>query len=416
MKKLETMTAFYETAEGISDIGIYRRPNGSLVYLELQYPLNTWCNASIKADPEIAGPGTILAFVIPAAITIAVAVVRATIVFVSEYGPGTVSRPAASSSNGPPDTLIRRLWRQKNDLLNSCDTLLMSLCDLQVLTGGAIVAAGFVQGPELSFYHEEITVRYWWLIMDSFWCVPRRPTGEKDFLMSKIRRLLIIAAVFPAIVFEMRELVRQPRDWDYLDGQRCYLYDTAFGYDGGGRSVGTWYTVVGMILYLFGITASLFERSDKWLESSEHRLRQWTLEWWTGADTEARHLYSYFEKTGNVPAPSQPPSQSLSGPQAIKSTVIILVCGTVGAVLFSIHQYVAYWSYANGYEPIQVFWHSYNVVTETITLYKLKDWNTCLVDGDETAWGFGQCFPIVLLTALLFNLYVAVREKHYKTQ
>ena len=425
--------AVYETAHGIHDIGVYRRPNGSLVYLDFQYPLNGLCNASIAADSAIAGPGTMLIFVVPAALTVAVAVVIAVVVLVGEYGAGAgdgagdgagaagQSTAAASSSDNvlQPDSVVRRVWRHRKALLENCDVLLMSLCDLQVLTGGSIVIAAFMQGPELSFYHEVIIVRYWRLIMASFWCVPRRCTAEDDGLMGKFRRLLLAAAVSAALVFAMRELVRQPRDWDCLDGRRCYLYDGALGYDDdgdGGQNVGQWSTLVGMMLYLLGASASLFSRSDQWMESSEQRVRQWTLAWWSVANDEARHLYSYFERTGKVPAPSQPPSQSLSAPQAATSVVRILGHGTVGAGLFGIHQYLAYWSYADGYQPIQVLWHSYNAVEETVGLYRLKGLNIGLVEGDEESWGFGQCLPIVLLFALLFSLSGPLRERHLKTQ
>ena len=410
------MMTCYETAEGIYDIGVYRRPNGTLVYLDLQYPLNTRCNASIKADPDLAGPGIMLSFVLPAAITIAIAVLRASIVFISEYGRGAVEQAAASLADIPPDTLRRRIWRQKNGLLSVCDTLLMSLCDLQVLTGGALVVAGFIQGPALSFYHEGIIVRYWWLVMDAFWCVPQRAASVSDVILPKIRKVLVVAAVFSAAAFQVREGLRQPCEWDYLDGQRCYLYDTAYGYDSHIQYTGRGYAPIGMLLYLFGITASLFKRSDEWLESSEQRIRHLTLDWWSTAESEARHLYSYFEKTGNVPAPSQPPSQSLSGPQAVKSIASVLFYGTVGAVLFSAHQYLAYWSYADGYEPINILWHSYNVLVETIALYELKELNGGLKDGDEASWGFAQCLPTILLFAMLLSLCIVVREKHLKTQ
>ena len=48
-------------------------------------------------------------------------------------------------------------------------TLLGSLCDLQILTGTAIVIAAMAQLPELSFYHEQIAMSLWWITLNSFW-------------------------------------------------------------------------------------------------------------------------------------------------------------------------------------------------------------------------------------------------------
>jgi hypothetical protein len=73
---------------------LYQRPNGSCVYLDMRFPLNEWCNTTIPADSDIAGPGTLLAFVIPALITITAAIVRALSFATLDYYQKNPSRPS----------------------------------------------------------------------------------------------------------------------------------------------------------------------------------------------------------------------------------------------------------------------------------------------------------------------------------
>lgn len=47
--------------------------------------------------------------------------------------------------------------------------LLGPLCDLQAITGAAILVSGFCQWNTITFYHRELVAAYWWLISNSFW-------------------------------------------------------------------------------------------------------------------------------------------------------------------------------------------------------------------------------------------------------
>jgi hypothetical protein len=53
--------------------------------------------------------------------------------------------------------------------LETSKILLNSLCDLQVLTGTAIVISAAAQLPEISFYHERVAMYLWGLTLNSFW-------------------------------------------------------------------------------------------------------------------------------------------------------------------------------------------------------------------------------------------------------
>lgn len=49
------------------------------------------------------------------------------------------------------------------------DLALLSLCDIQLVTGTAIVIAGFVQWPRIAFYHRSLVINYWYLTLNSLW-------------------------------------------------------------------------------------------------------------------------------------------------------------------------------------------------------------------------------------------------------
>lgn len=96
---------FYTSPEALDQVGVYHQPNGQVVYLDLQYPLNTWCNASIKADADIAGPGTMLSFVVPAVMTVMIATIRAAFAVINDY---SQSDDNTRPSSGHPQRL--REW------------------------------------------------------------------------------------------------------------------------------------------------------------------------------------------------------------------------------------------------------------------------------------------------------------------
>jgi len=43
------------------------------------------------------------------------------------------------------------------------------LCDIQVITGTAIMIAGIAQRDSLTFYHQQFVMSYWFLTLNSFW-------------------------------------------------------------------------------------------------------------------------------------------------------------------------------------------------------------------------------------------------------
>lgn len=385
---------------------MYQRPNGTAVYLDLRYPVNTWCNASIAADSDIAGPGTLLSFVVPAVFTIMIALVRAACSVIIDHPNLWTVESGPGATDGASRFNIRK---QCTTAISFCNNALTTLCNVQIFIGPAIIIAAFLKGSDLSFYHEEIVARYWWLIMNSFWAAMRKYAGKDDTLAANIQKSLVILAVIPAVVFNARELIRQPRGWDFLDGTQCYLYDTKYGSDHDAHNIRHWFSLLGMVLYTFYLSASMFPSASDWISSKEKALYQWQSKHLAEATTHYESLVNRFNKS-----PSHP-NAKVSSSDVFESCKSMVSHGSLAASTFIATQLAAFWSYADGYEPIQVVLHTQAVLSGAVTLYKLKALNKNLVRGDEYSWGFEQSLPIVMLGSMLFSLFTVLHDKHLKT-
>jgi hypothetical protein len=54
------------------------------------------------------------------------------------------------------------------------------LCDVQVITGTAIIIAGLVQIRTMTFYHQQFVMNYWFLTLNSFWAGRTAHLSQSD--------------------------------------------------------------------------------------------------------------------------------------------------------------------------------------------------------------------------------------------
>lgn len=62
------------------------------------------------------------------------------------------------------------------------EALLGPLCDLQGITGAAILIAGFSQWRSITYYHREVVLSYFWLILNSYWM------GRTAYMYDAVRK------------------------------------------------------------------------------------------------------------------------------------------------------------------------------------------------------------------------------------
>lgn len=91
--------------------------------------------------------------------------------------------------------------------LETSKILLNSLCDLQVLTGTAIVISAAAQLPDISFYHEQIVISLWWFTLNSFWAARIEQFYNETELFNArltLRRISILVSVILGTAFQVK--------------------------------------------------------------------------------------------------------------------------------------------------------------------------------------------------------------------
>ena len=104
-----------------------------------------------------------------------------------------------------------------NSLVLCARKLLDVLCDLQVITGTAILSAGLTQLRSMTFYHQEFVLSYWWLTLNSFWAARADYTLEDskmDSVRLWIRRFMLCTSCIISMVFQVLLRLRESREWD----------------------------------------------------------------------------------------------------------------------------------------------------------------------------------------------------------
>jgi hypothetical protein len=167
-----------------------------------------------------------------------------------------------------------------------------------------------------------------------------------------------------------------------------------------------------MFFYVILLSLSIFKVPRESPDGIYDSVRTFISTQWDSAVKDFDKLQPMFGRgSTNYPLASN----RLSALQSMTLSLSAIVHGTLALTTFTVLQAFAIWCYADGYEPIQVLWYSYEVAKQTTALFKLKRWNRELIQVSESTWGFGQCLSLVMLGAMLFTVYMTFHEKHLKT-
>ena len=231
----------------------YKYKNGTVIYFNGSSSINFACNATTKADPDIAGPGVIASFLATASITVLVAVVPAFYELLDWLSMIKaklwLSSPPISTRSAMPSFLAEAATR-----------LLGFLCDLQIITAFAIVVAGLAQYPNISFYHENIAVNYWWLCINSFLAARTEyMTANLEIISARvtIRRAGVLVSVVLGLVFQCIINIRESRHWNFLGEGACFLRHD--------RST-TWPWVAGAAVYAVFLLLIIIPTTRPWMK------------------------------------------------------------------------------------------------------------------------------------------------------
>ncbi|KAL5358810.1 hypothetical protein BJX96DRAFT_164000 [Aspergillus floccosus] len=168
-------------------------------------PPNAYCNAEIRPNTDIGGRGVMASFLIVSWLTVLLAAV-----------------PAVHEAK----TSEQRIINSEPKIVQKINALFGPLCDLQAMTGVAIMIAGFTQWHTITYYHEQLIMCYWWLTLNSFWVarINYMNLGSiDDQWILRIRRGSILVSCLLAITWLIRITYRELDHWDD-NGGPCYRF------------------------------------------------------------------------------------------------------------------------------------------------------------------------------------------------
>ncbi|KAI9770663.1 MAG: hypothetical protein M1839_003084 [Geoglossum umbratile] len=407
-------------ASDFPDQNWYRYANGSVIYCDDRYPLNFGCNATIGADPDIAGPGVIVGFVATAWCTVIVAGIAATCDTLKWWDkragqPSTPNQsvaPGQTAGSSPAQRPVispvnsgRAAKRTLDRLERFTKKLLNSLCDLQLVTGMAIVIAGLVQMPEISYYHEQFVINYWNLTLSSFWAARGGYTAD-DYhsgdsngkasaksLRVLIRMATIVFSCVLSVIFQGLALAREGRHWDFLQRDRCYL----LGDTSGAGQARFW--IVGVSVYAFVVLLCF-------IPTVENRIKR--------ASGQQRDVYDDSKRWKKERWKKERWDSFGSALVKVKLEIIIeLIIWVLFALLriflWLLIQFMSIWSYGKGFYAFEVLFYIAVTGWNMGDIISLKVMNEHLLEGSEKKWGFGQVLPTALLGVVIFNTIDAFR-------
>lgn len=395
----------------------YDFENGTTLYCNGSYPMNWLCNSTTTADTDIAGPGVITSFILVAWITMFVAGVLAFYQLLEflcratewhwRSSATTISVNRRSTNHWRRITQLRRLLNSERTALlrAAASNLLGPLCDLQIVTGFAIIVAGLTQMPDISFYHESLALSYWSLSLNSFWAARIEYMNENTTKYTRRatqRKIGVLISVVLGLVFQCIVYRRESQDWFFLRPDRCYIY-----HDNSSNLI--W--IVGNFIYAISLSLIIMPASRPWVHQYHRFLRHMQaslIEGWKKSAT-ALQTCRY--------------SQPVSGYQlSFMRFFLRVMFRMVSFALFSLCllaywlflQFIAIWSYGEGFYPFQVLVYVGFAAWITFDILDLKLSNRPLILGQESSWGFGQILPMVLLVMIGYNGIDALRGENVR--
>jgi len=278
-----------------------------------------------------------------------------------------------------------------------CRRLLYPLCDIQIMTGTAMVITGLATFSNITFYSEQFVVNYWWLTLNSLW-VSRvdYTTGNPAYagLRYDLRRLAILASVLMSTIFQGLVAVRENRDWDPTARGRCYV-STGLGGNDYGQNL---FWLAGTAVYGLILLATITSPCRNWLDArvmsrlgpSLVAMSGWVAESWgvlrTYATSEERLRHSRVRQAATVAV------------MAAKTGSYALAWLTWWLVV----QFLSIWSSGNGSFAVELVVYSVFAGFATWWIVYLRIQNKMLVQGSQNRWTFAQALPIVLIILAAF--------------
>jgi hypothetical protein len=351
------------------------------------------------------------------------------------------SEEEAKSDNTALDNVSRRPSLELHDSVQNgkrhrwlarSTKLLGNLCDLQLLTGTAIIIAAHVQGDALSFYHQAIILNYWWLALNSFWAA-RQCEGEdtnsshcrdtrqrhrssdypptplaagaiqldaflrgSERFRSYLRRLLILICTTAFCILYGRASAAENSEWDSLVSGRCYI-----SHD---QDNSNWFWLTGLVFYALVLLLTLVNKTKQIVSASSTCLHYGEDQLFKVCVRKWRRLRA----SSAVPRPAQTWKLRI---RTVGAWVILVGVVFLTLIYSACFQFLAIWWFGDGFYALEVAFYIGMWAWSFYDIVDLKLSNKTLIVGNEMAWGFGQVLAVVLMGVLVFYVVDGLGEE-----
>lgn len=284
-------------------------------------------------------------------------------------------------------------------ITDKCERLLGTLCDVQAITGIAIIIAGWAQIDTLTYYHEELVMACWWLTLNSFWASRADffdMNSKDDKIRLGVRRGTILCSCVLGLAFQGYIIHREYKTWDDEEGP-CYRYQD-------GSSAIPW--MVGVGLLCIALLASFSEWTKKlnkryldFIENVSSKLMEWQRDSRQNLDDSISHRAS-------VPA-----LQRII--KILTASFVLAIALTCRGFWSCLVVWLAVWSYGDCFWPVN--WCFCVLFDVWITFQVISLWhlNQVLIndDAERQIKSFGQILPLVLIGSIVFSVIDVLRGK-----
>jgi hypothetical protein len=288
--------------------------------------------------------------------------------------------------------------------------LLVSLTDIQAITGLAIILTGMARYPSISYYHEQFASNLWWLTLNSLW-VSRIDYNDNSAFMStwrmQIRRITITLSVVIAAVFQIIIALRENYNWDPLKAGHCYVRD-ALGSDFAQNLF--WF--LGTCIYGLVLILSLTKWTRDWYANQiVGRIEPSLSAMWTWTRTADRELKQYHEGQRSAATEGRTRDGFFRRELTTAILTIKLISYTLAFVTWwCLVQFLSIWSSGTGSHAVELCVYTVFAAANTWWVIAIKVDNVHLIQGNESKWTFGQMLPCALAVLVLFYFFDSLDE------
>lgn len=271
------------------------------------------------------------------------------------------------------------------------------LCDIQVVTGTAIIIAALAQKDTITFYHQQFVMNYWFLTLNSFWAARSGDLDQNDD-DDNWHYWTRSGAIFTTIVlstyFQIFAIPLQNSQWDPVVPGYCFVYHDKSAY---GQN----------FLWIAGLISFATYLIVVWLGGLATLIL-----WWSNFKIFAAWILSLAHISELLPIFQW---RNYAWPGWMTKTLIIMgkiARWVLRPIWWLFLQFLALWAWGDAKSPLIVAAYFGFAAWNTYDLIDLKKSNTHLV-VDETVWGFGQVLPMVLLGLILLNILDAIQGQPF---